>query len=209
MTDTTQSNAPTAAVGYIRINNVRLAFPELFKPVGQGTQEPRYSCALILPPDHPQLKDIRAKMVAVAKATWGDKAQAQFVALEKGDKLALHDGDTKSQYDGYAGNLFINAAAKKNARPTVIDKFAGSDGQPRVLTEEDGKPYSGCYVNAIVEFWGQKAGTGKSNEPIPARINASLKGVQFERDGDAFGGARPAAASEFEVVQGSDAAEFA
>jgi hypothetical protein len=49
------------------------------------------------------------------------------------------------------------------------------------LTASDGKPYAGCFVNAVVELWAQDNQYGK-------RINASLGGVQFAADGDAFGG---------------------
>ena len=47
------------------------------------------------------------------------------------------------------------------------------------LTEEDGKIYSGCYVNAIVELWSMNNEYGK-------RICGNLLGVQFFRDGEAF-----------------------
>ena len=40
-------------------------------------------------------------------------------------------------------------------------------------------------------------------------VFAGLKGVQFVKDGDAFGGGAPAAATEFDVVEGADAADFA
>jgi len=59
------------------------------------------------------------------------------------------------------------------------------------LVAADGKPYAGCYVTAIVELWPQDNQYGR-------RINATLSGVQFERDGDAFGGSAPASADDFD-----------
>lgn len=185
-------------IGRIMLRNVRLAFPALFEPktvAGEGN--PRYSAMLILTPEHPQLPDVQKLMRAVAKDKWKDKAEGIYKSLEKTDKLALHDGDTKSQYDGVAGNFFISAAAQENARPTVID------GNKAPLTERDGKPYAGCYVNASIDFWAQDNNYGK-------RINAQLRGIQFYKDGDAFSAGRPADSDEFdEVTEGADAEDFA
>lgn len=187
-------------IGRIMLKNVRLAFPNLFEPsiVGDDPKaKPRYSAMLILAPEHPQLGEIQKKMQAVAKDKWQAKAVEIYKGLEKSDKLALHDGDTKAQYDGCAGNFFISAAAQESARPTVIDQ------NKTPLTERDGKPYAGCYVNVSLDLWAQDNGFGK-------RINAQLRGVQFLRDGDAFAAGRPADSDEFEeVTEGADAEEFA
>ena len=188
----------TKPAGRILLKNVRIAFPNLFEPstvAGEG--EPRYSAAFILPPDHPQIKELNACIKAVATEKWKDKAEAVLKGLEKTDKVALHDGDTKPAYDGFGGNLFVSAAAKPSARPTVINK----DKTP--LTDLDGVVYAGCYVNASIDFWSQDNAYGK-------RINAQLRGVQFNRDGDAFSAGRPADADEFEdVSDGADADDIA
>lgn len=190
-----QTNAPA---GRIMLKNVRLAFPNLFEPstvAGEG--EPRYSAALILPTDHPQIKEIQAKIKAVATEKWKDKAEAQIKALEKTGKIALHDGDEKPNYDGFPGNFFVSASAKASARPTVIDTNKSA------LTDRDGKIYAGCYVNVSLDFWAQDNAYGK-------RVNAQLRGVQFLRDGDAFSAGRPADSDEFEeVTEGADADDIA
>ena len=105
-------NAPTntaAPVGRIMLKNVRLAFAQgLFNPStipGSGADaKPKFNCGLILAADHPQLAEIKKVMQQVAKDKWKDKAVEVYKALEKGDKLALHDGDLKPTYDGYPGN---------------------------------------------------------------------------------------------------------
>ena len=192
------STTTAQPIGRILLKNVRLGFPNLFEPSTVGGEgEPRYSAMLILDTDHPQLAEIRSKMQAVAKEKWAAKAVETYKALDKTDKLALHDGDTKSQYDGLAGNYFISAAAQQSARPTVID------GNRSPLTERDGKPYAGCYINASIDLWAQDNKYGK-------RINAQLRGVQFYADGDAFAAGRPADSDEFEdIEEGADAADFA
>jgi hypothetical protein len=60
------------------------------------------------------------------------------------------------------------------------------------LVSADGRPYSGCYVNAQVEVWAQ------DHKSFGKRINAQLLGVQFVEDGDSFqAGAPPANPEDF------------
>lgn len=193
MTDT-----KTQPIGRIMLKNARLAFPNLFEPVQvNGEGEPRYNATLLLAGDHPQLKELRAKIKAVAADKWHDKGDSTLKSIAAKDAVCLHDGDTKSQYDGFAGCMFVAAAAQVNSRPTVID------GQRSPVTAKDGKVYAGCYVNASIELWAQDNKWGK-------RVNAQLRGVQFLRDGDAFSAGRPADSDEFEdVTDGADAEDFA
>ena len=133
----------------------------------------------------------------MAREKWKDKAAGTLTSLYKTGKVALHDGDEKAQYDGFAGNFFVTASAQENAAPTIIDR----DRSP--LTQRSGRPYPGCYVNVSLEFWAQDNAYGK-------RINAQLRGVQFYKDGDSFSAGRPASSDEFEdVSEGADAEDFA
>ena len=169
------------------LRDVRLAFPNLWKATApKGGGEAAFSASFLLPKNHKQLPELIAAFKALAKEKWAAKGDAVFKAMEAADKLCLHDGDSKAEYEGFEGNKFVSARAK--IRPTVFDQ------QRQELTEADGKPYSGCYVNASIELWAQDNQFGK-------RINAQLRGVQFLRDGDAFaGGARPADADEFDEI---------
>jgi Protein of unknown function (DUF2815) len=171
----------------IMLKDVRLAFPSLFKASAPATGgEAAFSASFLLPKTHKQLPEIKAAFKTLAKDKWGAKSDSVLKSLEAADKLCLHDGDAKADYEGFEGNLFISARAK--VRPTVFNQ------QREELTEADGKPYSGCFVNASIELWAQDNGFGK-------RINAQLRGVQFLRDGDAFaGGSRAADADEFDEL---------
>lgn len=176
----------------IQLKNVRLSFPQLFvaKAVnGEGT--PRYSATFLLPPDHPQLDQVRDAIDRVGKEKFGPKWPVVKKECERKDALVLHDGDNKSQYDGFPGNIYISASS--NTRPLVLDR----DKTP--LDSSDGRPYGGCYVNAVVEVWAQDNRFGK-------RINASLGGVQFLRDGDSFGAGSISADDFDEVIEEEEAA---
>ena len=175
----------------IMLTNVRLAFPTLFEAkTVNGEGKPAFSASFLIDPADPQVKAINAAIEQVAKEKWGAKADAVLKQLRATDKVALHDGDLKSNYDGFAGNLYVSA--RSAVRPTVIDPARNP------LTEQDGKPYAGCYVNVSIDLYAQDNSFGK-------RINASLRGVQFVRDGDAFGGGGSASADEFDVVEGAEA----
>lgn len=175
----------------IMLKNVRIAFPAIFTATQvNGEGKPAFSASFLMPPEHPDVETVRTGITNVAIAKWGDEATDILRALIAGDKVCLHDGDLKAQYDGFLGNLFISA--RSPARPTVIAQDRS------VLVEADGKPYSGCYVNAQIALWAQANNYGK-------RVNAQLRGVQFLRDGEAFGGGAVAQADEFDVVEGADA----
>jgi hypothetical protein len=168
----------------LMIEGARLAFPNLFKQRTNEKGEPgKFGALLIIPPTHPAVKLLNAAFDAVAREKWGQKADVILKGLRAQDRLALHDGSTKAQYDGFEGNLYISSSS--DVRPTVIDR----DRSP--LSSEDGKPYAGSYVNASIEIWAQ------DNPAYGKRINAQLRGVQFLRDGDAFAAGRPADVDEF------------
>jgi hypothetical protein len=177
----------------ILLRDVRLAFPNLWKATApKGGGEAAFSASFLMSPKHPQVAELKKAMLALAKEKWGAKADATYKALEASDKLALHNGDNKSEEEGFTGNLFVSTRSR--VRPSVFD------GQRQELTQADGKPYSGCFVNASIELWAQDNTYGK-------RINAQLRGVQFLRDGDAFaGGGKPADADEFDEIGAPDEA---
>lgn len=167
----------------VQLKNVRLSFPGLFEatPFNPG-DEPKYKATFLIEKGSAQEKAVHAAILAVAKEKWGAKAEATIKSIASNpNKFCFQDGDTKD-YDGYAGMMALTA--KNTARPLVIDR----DKTP--LVAADGKPYAGCYVNASVEiFVYDNSGKG---------VSASLKGVQFLKDGDAFGGGAPASPDDFD-----------
>lgn len=178
----------------VTLKDVRLSFPDLFtpRPFKPG-DKPKYKVTFLIPKDSSQIQEINAAILAVAKEKWGAKAESIIKSIRNNpNKFCFQDGDTK-EYDGYAGMMALSAG--NAARPLVID------GQKNPLTEADGKPYAGCYVNGIVEFFAyDNSGNG---------ISASLKGVQFVRDGDAFGGGAPASVEDFDTLgEGANAGAF-
>ena len=164
----------------IKMHNVRLSFPSLYRKAVFGGDETKFEGTFLLDKtDHADvIKNIEIAIKAISK----DKHKGKALAP---DKVCLKDGDT-IDYDGYAGNMSIKASSTK--RPMVL----GADKAP--LTEDDGKPYAGCYVNAIVELWGQKNQFGE-------RVNANLLAVQFAKDGEPFGDGVTASIDDFDNIE--------
>ena len=175
----------------LKLTNVRGAFLLLFqaKSVPGSEGEPAYSGSFILAKNDPQVKKINEIIEQVAKEKWNDKAPGILKNARATDKVMLNDGDLKEQYEGFPGNFFVTARNK--SRPLVIDR----DKSP--LTEADGRPYSGSYVNVILDVWAQDNSWGK-------RVNATLKGVQFSKDGEAFSGSAPASIDSFDDVSDAE-----
>lgn len=168
----------------VKLNNVRLAFPNLFKPEQiNGEGDPKYGATFILPKGHPALVEINKAMEQVAKDKWADKAPAIMKKIEMENKLCLKNGDLKAEYDGFTGNYYISASNK--VRPFIVDR------DKTQLNPDDGVIYAGCYVNAVIDIWAMDNKFGK-------RICATLSGAQFFKDGDAFTGGAPATEDDFE-----------
>lgn len=164
----------------IKLQNVRLSFPSLFRKAVFEGSETKYEATFLLDKEkHADLiKSIKAE---IAKRIKDDLKGAKLSA----DRICLKDGDD-FDYAGYAGHMSFKAANPK--RPLVIDR----DKTP--LTEDDNRLYAGCYVNAVVELWVQNNGYGK-------RINANLLGVQFFKDGEPFADGESGSVDDFDAFE--------
>lgn len=167
----------------VTLSNVRLAFPQLFAAKAfEDGQTPRFTATFIIDPkEHTK---VIAKVEKLAEALVFDKFNGK--PPKKLTRPIIQDGNDKD-YVGFEDKVFINAASKR--RPVVIDRSK----QP--ITEDDGIIYGGCYVNASVGLWVQNNQWGKA-------VNAELRGVQFVKDGEAFGAGAPVNVdSEFEELE--------
>jgi len=206
------------------LKDVRSAFLVLEDPEDyQGNKRFRWSATALIPYNAPVLKEIEAKMRAVAEAKWGKKGAAVYEAvISDKQTTCIIDGKKKPDYDGYAGHFALTAhRPQKQGRPLVLD----TDLSPIIFTEsqlteyqkqrkEDpelpevalnqmrpgkaGRIYAGCHVNMKIGFWCQDNDNGKA-------IRAELLTVQTLNRGDAFGGGAKPTADDFEAVsEGAD-----
>lgn len=177
----------------VLLKEVRIAFATLFEPKRVGdAEEKRYSAAFVIEPGSENAKALEAAVQAVAAEKWAKKGAVTVAELRKSKKVCYQHEPLKADdgevYDGFEGMHAANAGqGETKGKPTVV----GRNREP--LTAKDGRPYSGSYVNALIDIWAQDNSFGK-------RVNAQLKGVQFVKDGDAFGGGAPARPEDFEEL---------
>lgn len=193
----------------VTLKKVRLAFPALFeaKAVGAGGADSSmyFKAAFPIEPDSKNHKLIEAAIADAVKEKWGAKGTKIREIIEgKGDSCFVEDGIRNKDgdvYDGFEGMYSLNSGRKEDkGRPTIVDR----DGRTQLLPA-DGKPYAGCYVTALLDIWAQDNSWGR-------RINCELRGIQFVKDGDAFGGGAAAGLDEFEEleeIEDSEEDEFA
>lgn len=187
-------------IGEVVLKNVRCSFPKYWKAessVADGKK--KYSGSFLIDPSTPDgkrnIKACEAAIEAVVEASpvWKGKTpkirDPKRMAFIEGDECTAES--TGEPYNGYEGMMVVKASNER--RFPVVDK----DKTP--LTEEDGKPYAGCYVNAVVRFFGV-SGADKGG----AGIFASLEAVQFSRDGEAFGAEPVDVDDYFDSIDGDD-----
>ena len=164
----------------IQLKNVRLSFPSLFQKAQFNGEDGKYEATFLF---NKKDKKLKAKLDKAISA----KLKEANVKVPQ-DKRCLKDGD-EVDYAGYEGNWSLKASQSR--RPTVIDR----DRSP--VTEGDNVLYAGCFVNAIVDLWVQNNSFGK-------RINANLYGVQFVKDGEAFGMGPVDVTDDFDDISDDD-----
>jgi hypothetical protein len=161
----------------LKLHNVRLSFPSLFRKAVFSGEETKYEGTFLI--NKEDQADKIAEIEAAVKTLIKDNLKG---AKLPSDKICLRDGNDVD-YAGYDGHMSIKASSAK--RPLVLDR----DRSP--LTEDDNRLYAGCYVNAVIELWAQNNQYGK-------RINANLLGVQFFKDGEPFSDGVTASADDFD-----------
>lgn len=174
----------------VKLTDVRIAFCQsIFEPEQyQGKGPFRHSATFLVEPSSANDKAILAAIETEAKAKWPKKWQAMLESMRgNSNKYCYQRGDLK-EYDGFQGMMYIGTHRKStDGRPLIIDQ------QKNPLTEKDGKPYAGCYVNCSFDIYAQDG----ENQGI----RAGLIAIQFAREGDAFGGAAKSNGDEFDSIE--------
>jgi hypothetical protein len=167
----------------IKLQNVRLSFPSLFQKAVFEGKEGKFEATFLLDKESQAslISEINDKIDTFLASKFPGQAVPKSIK-----RTCFQDGDTKD-YDGYANQMAIKGGS--NRRITIIDR----DKTP--LTEEDGKLYAGCYVNAVLELWYSDHNLGGK------QVLANLNGVQFVKDGEAFGDGDTNALDDFESLE--------
>ena len=165
--------------------NLRMSFNDLWvakSPKDYPDSPPKFSITLLVPKGSDTDKQILAAIEAEAKLAYGADWNKMLERMKYDSRAYCYSDGDESKHEEFAGHMVLNS--KSTSRPKVINRDR-TDVDP-----QDGVFYSGCYVNPVFDIYAQ----GKPN----AGIRSGFKGVQFNKDGDAFVGSAPARDSDFE-----------
>jgi hypothetical protein len=168
---------------------VRLSFPQIWRAAavqtapGEPEGKKSFSGNILILPDDPQIQAFLQLIAKVAAEKWESKAEGILAGLYAKDRVCIHNGDFKADYDGYPGHWYLTA--RSPTKPLILGR------SKETLEESSGRPFGGCYVNFSVDVYAQDNNWGQ-------RINATLRGIQYVEDGDAFAAGPPATPEEFD-----------
>ena len=185
---TTSTNNEILGNRTVLLKNVRTGYLVLYTPQQYLNSGPaRYSAQLLVEKGSEHDKQIREAIEQISTEVHGAKSAKYLASIQtNGQKYCYQDGDLKTN-ESYQGWWVLGANRReKQGPPLVLDTYNDTaTGKLRRIPENEGKVYSGCYVNAKVNLWVQ-------TDENPG-IRATIEAVQFSKDGDAFtpGAARP------------------
>lgn len=177
----TDQKAPVP--GRVKLNNVRIAWPQVFKQGEYEGEASGFSVKCVIEPGSPHQKLLEDTMLAMAKSKWSDKGETMFKRLRAEARTCIKYHNPEAPSEDPAFQSAHQFSCRSNVRPVVVGRDKAA------LQEEDGVIYSGCHANVIADIWAQDSGYGK-------RLNAKLKLVQFVKDGEPFSADRPVDMSE-------------
>lgn len=167
------------------------------KETGRVTKS--YGNHFLMKPDHPAIPLILAAINAAGVAFFKDQWPLYLPSIKAKSKLPLRKGEIHKPLSPEYHGMFSLTASK----PFEKGKFRMVETRGGVnvdLLQADGRPYSGCFGSGIVNFYGYNKGGGIG-------IGCGIEGVQYTRQGDAFGGGRVASANEFAPVEVGESAD--
>ncbi len=165
----------------------RVSHPHVFE-VNEYEGRRTFNITLLIPKDHPWIKETQAKMEAALKELFKGK-------MPKNWQNPIKDGDDEAEEKGkpeFAGNYLVKFACSEDRRPGVVD-------QNREPITDKSKLYAGCYARVSHTIYAYNHSSGTKG------VRLTLNNVQFCKDGERFGAATPDAEDEFDAIETVDA----
>ena len=165
---------------HVYLKGVRLSYPHLHeRQKASEDAEPKFSASFLMDPSTKQGK-LNIKKIEAAIAAAKDAAKFTDKTQFKEGRMCFFDGDENTDDEGeikagYEGMMVIKASNKEVVRLLTRKKAE---------VDRDNSPfYGGCEVECMLGLYGTRKGGSPG-------IFASLDGVRFWDDGEAFGKAQ-------------------
>lgn len=196
------TSAPSRTVGPVRLSYTQnLLTPKAFR-VGDT---PRYGLTLLFDkkdPDHKAaLRQLAEDAKSVLAAKWPNEANRPRTKIVGGIDSPIKDADIAVNRQGipmleknpeYAGHYVIRLGT--TAQPPVLDRNLQAILDP-------GEIYGGVWAKVALNAY---AFSGDTNRGVTFGLN----GVQKWKDGERFGGGRPAVTDMFEPAGSEDPSNY-
>lgn len=167
----------------IKLSKVRIRFCNLFQPKapnvpGVADAKPRFDASFMIVKGSENDQALKAAINQIAADKWKGNGGKKLQMLSQQNRVQYRDGDIQAaQYPEYEGHMILSATKPGNGPAPVVRDVDGRT----TLTGLEGKPYPGCWVNALVQpYYFNKVGG--------ERINCGLIAVQMVREDEAFAG---------------------
>lgn len=180
------------------LKDVRIAFADIHTAQKHDDGGENFGVTPMFPQGGEVDKLVQMTIQKVVVEAWKDKATAIMGKIKADPKSYSYTKDPRTNgegdvYDGFEGMASIRAVNK--VRTLVVD------ARKAILTQADGKPYSGCYCNVGIDVWAQDNKHGKA-------VRCKLLWVQFLRDGEAFGGGKVATLADIPDLADTDGGDL-
>jgi len=181
---------------YVFTKEVRAPFltvvaPEKVGKRGQGKGDPVFSATLLLPPDSPDLAELKKVLAAVAKAAFPGRSLSELkFPLQNGDEAAAEAEKNGKDGSFFKGMVVLRARSGQEKPPAlgVIQggKIVELQGEQRRIIGKE-KFYGGCFV--VPSLWlkaykgGKDGGIGEHSG-----VKCYLQSLLWRKDGPKIGG---------------------
>lgn len=167
-------NAVQFSDGTIRVDGVRASYPHLAEPFSSDDGKGKFGIVAMLPKEtHREAAKLVSDFIKDLLAEKKERVST--------DKRFFRDGNDTDKEE-YQDHWVISA--NESRRPSVRHR----SGAKMEKDEIEESIYGGCWVNVLIRPWfqdGQRVGKGYGK-----RVNAGLVGVQYVKEGEAFGDGR-------------------
>lgn len=179
-------------------SEARASHPHLFKPSAIRPGAPlNYSIELLFDKETTDLSHIKKPVLAAIIGKWGsdknDWPKPMNLPYRDGDKPHGKKREIKAEHKGMW--VVRASSSAEYAPPHVVGRNS------KVALKSEAEFYPGCYCRAAL-----KAHAYDAVGDTDPGVKFILDGVQFVKDGPAFGGKKPAD-QMFGIIEGDDGEE--
>lgn len=172
----------------VKVKDGRLAYADqlLVPKAFEEGQQPKYSCTILLPPDHPAIELIEAAAEAAAVTRWGKKADwpKQLRGINR-DPIIKACEDYPAIGKLPPGWCFVRASSTEP--PGIV----GPDVEEIAKQDLRREIYSGRHANLSLQSFAYQRMTGSG-------VSLGLGNIQLTKHDDRLGTPRPNPGEEFD-----------